>query len=46
MERIILGACIRLPLPIFFAEEFSINRNWVHAKKDFRSSRGADLLKY
>jgi len=41
-----LGAFIRLPLPIFFAEEFIINKNWVHAKKDFRSSRGADLLKY
>ncbi|MFC5871921.1 hypothetical protein ACFP3I_04945 [Chryseobacterium arachidis] len=36
-----LGSFIRLPLSIFFADDFRLNRTRVQAKKDFRSSRAA-----
>ncbi|REC73025.1 hypothetical protein DRF58_01350 [Epilithonimonas hispanica] len=35
------GSLIHLPLPIFFADDFSKNKTRVQAKKDFRSSRAA-----
>ncbi|TDX84407.1 hypothetical protein B0I22_2025 [Epilithonimonas xixisoli] len=37
-----LGNYFRLPLPIFFADDFSLIELEVKAKKDFRSSRAAD----
>ena len=36
-----MGSNFRLPLPIFFADDFHFNRNRYQAKKDFRSSRAA-----
>jgi len=38
-----MGSLIRLPLPIFFADDFSLVEPDDHAKKDFRSSRAADF---
>jgi len=38
-----LGSYFRLPLPIFFADDFSLVEPDDHAKKDFRSSRAADF---
>ena len=38
-----LGSYFRLPLPIFFADVFSLVEPDDHAKKDFRSSRAADF---
>jgi len=40
-----LGSLIRLPLPIFFAESFRFNSMRDYAKKDFRSSRAAIVLR-
>ena len=38
-----MGSYFRLPLPIFFADVFSLVEPDDHAKKDFRSSRAADF---
>lgn len=39
-EIIYLGSLIRLPLPIFFADDFSLNRTWSLHKKRISAQVG------